>query len=54
MIRLAKYYVVFAALAVTSWAQVSLSLAAPVHAVTPKGAVAASQPKSILDLSRHG
>jgi hypothetical protein len=36
----------FAVLSVTSWAQVSLSLAAPVHGVTPKGAVAASQPKS--------
>jgi len=46
MIRFATYCVVFAALAVGCWAQVSLSLASPPHGVTPKGAAAASQPIS--------
>jgi hypothetical protein len=54
MIRFAKYYVVFAALAVTCWAQVDLSLVA-IHGVTPKGAVGASQPKSTYNgITYHG
>ena len=44
MIRFAKYYLAFAALAVTCWAQVSLSLATPVHGIPPEGAAGASKP----------
>ena len=46
MIRFVRYSLVFAALSVTYWAQVSLSLAAPAHGIPPNGAAAAGEPIS--------
>lgn len=55
MTQFVRYSLAFTALIAACWAQGSLSLAAPVHGVPPKGAVAASQPKSTYNgIDYHG